>query len=131
MAAPVVIGVDLGGTKILSGVVDRGGNVLRRSETESPDASEDAVVGALDAAVEAVLGNDVRAVGFGVPANLERGSGRILRATNLPFDDFDIHLLPVHSTVCDAPTMGPQKHRGLGLDRLRQQALGPGGQHRQ
>ncbi len=90
VAAPVVIGVDLGGTKILSGVVERDGNVLRRSETESPGASEDAVVGALDAAVEAVLGNDVRAVGFGVPANLERGSGRILRATNLPFDDFDL-----------------------------------------
>ncbi len=90
VAAPVVIGVDLGGTKILSGAVDRDGNVLRRSETESPGVSEDAVVGALDTAVEAVLGNDVRAVGFGVPANLERGSGRILRATNLPLDDFDL-----------------------------------------
>ena len=90
MAAPVVIGVDLGGTKILSGAVDRQGNVLRRSETESPETSEEAVVGALDAAVEAVLDDDVAAVGFGVPANLEAGTGRILRATNLPFDDFDL-----------------------------------------
>ena len=80
----------MGGTKILSGAVDRDGNVLRRNETESPDASEEAVVSALDAAVEAVLGNDVLAVGFGVPANLERASGRILRATNLMLDDLDL-----------------------------------------
>jgi len=80
----------VGGTKILSGAVDRDGNVLRRNETESPDASEEAVVSALDAAVEAVLGNDVLAVGFGVPANLERASGRILRATNLMLDDLDL-----------------------------------------
>ena len=80
----------MGGTKILSGAVDRDGNVLRRNETESPDASEAAVVAALDAAVEAMLGNDVLAVGFGVPANLERASGRILRATNLMLDDLDL-----------------------------------------
>jgi len=80
----------VGGTKILSGAVDRDGNVLRRNETESPDASEEAVVAALDAAVEAMLGNDVLAVGFGVPANLERASGRILRATNLMLDDLDL-----------------------------------------
>ena len=47
----------MGGTKILSGAVDRDGNVLRRNETESPDASEEAVVAALDAAVEA-MGKD-------------------------------------------------------------------------
>ena len=28
--------------------------------------------------------------GSAFPANLERGTGRILRATNLPFDDFDL-----------------------------------------
>ena len=90
MAAPHVIGVDVGGTKILAGVVDRDGNVLRSREVDSPSASEEDVVAALDASVEALLDEDVAAVGFGVPANLARGTGRILRATNLQFDDFDL-----------------------------------------
>jgi glucokinase len=90
VAAPHVIGVDVGGTKILSGVVDRDGNVLRTIEVDSPSASEEDVVAALDSSVEALLEDDVAAVGFGVPANLARDSGRILRATNLRFDDFDL-----------------------------------------
>jgi glucokinase len=85
-----VIGVDVGGTKILSGVADREGNVLTRNLVESPGTSEKDVLDALDSAVEALLDERVGAIGFGVPANLDRASGRILRATNLPLDDFDL-----------------------------------------
>ena len=90
MSAPFVIGVDVGGTKILSGVADREGNVLRRNLIESPGTSEEDVLHALDAAVEALLDERVGAIGFGIPANLDHASGRILRATNLPLDDFDL-----------------------------------------
>nr|MBA2424874.1 ROK family protein [Actinomycetota bacterium] len=90
MATPLVIGVDVGGTKIRSGVVDREGGVHARQEVESPGDSEEDVLRALDAAVEAVLEEAVEAIGFGIPANLDRRSGRVLRATNLPFDDFDL-----------------------------------------
>jgi glucokinase len=88
--APPVIGVDVGGTKILSGVVDREGNVLRRHEVETPSTSEEDVLAAVDSAVEILLDDGIGGVGFGVPSNLERGTSRILRATNLPFDDFDL-----------------------------------------
>jgi len=90
VATPLVIGVDVGGTKIRSGVVDRAGGVHARHEVESPGDSEEDVLRALDAAVEAVLEETVEAIGFGVPANLDRRSGRVLKATNLPFDDFDL-----------------------------------------
>lgn len=90
VSAPLVIGLDVGGTKISSGVLDRDGNVLRRSEPESPGSSEEEVLAAIDGAVEALLGDEIEAIGFGVPSNLERGTSRILRATNLPFDDFDL-----------------------------------------
>ena len=90
MGAPLVIGVDVGGTKILSGVVDRDGNVLGRNLVESPGTSEEDVLGALDASVEALLDERVGAIGLGVPANLDRATGRVLRATNLPLDDFDL-----------------------------------------
>lgn len=75
---------------IRSGVVDRAGGVHARHEVESPGDSEEDVLRALDAAVEAVLEETVEAIGFGVPANLDRRSGRVLKATNLPFDDFDL-----------------------------------------
>lgn len=88
--APVVIGLDVGGTKILSGLVDREGNVLAEREVSSPDGSEEGVLAALDAAVEALLDHRVAAIGYGIPANLERGTGRILHAMNLPLDDVDL-----------------------------------------
>ena len=85
-----MIGVDVGGTKIRSGVADREGNVLARNLVESPGTSEEDVVDALDAAVEALVDETVGAIGYGVPANLDPTTGRVLRATNLPFDDFDL-----------------------------------------
>jgi glucokinase len=88
--APVVIGLDVGGTKILSGLVDREGNVLDEREVPSPDGSEEGVLAALDSAVESLLDDRVVAIGYGIPANLERETGRILRAVNLPLDDVDL-----------------------------------------
>lgn len=85
-----MIGVDVGGTKILSGVVDREGTVLGQSLGESPGSSEEDVLAAIDSSVAELLDDRIGAIGFGVPANLERGTGRVLRATNLPFDDFDL-----------------------------------------
>jgi glucokinase len=87
---PVVIGLDVGGTKILSGLVDREGNVLEERELPSAGATGDEILAALDAAVEALLDERVAAIGYGIPANIERGSGRLLWATNLPLTDVDL-----------------------------------------
>jgi glucokinase len=88
--APLVIGVDVGGTKILSGVVDRDGTVLSRELVESPDGSEAEVLKALEAAIEALLDERVAAIGIGVPSHLDRASRRVLRATNLELEDVDL-----------------------------------------
>jgi glucokinase len=90
VGAPVVIGLDVGGTKILSGIVDREGNVLAEHEVVSPGGGEPEVLAAFDEAVEALLDDSVAAIGYGIPANLERGTGRILWATNLPLTDVDL-----------------------------------------
>lgn len=90
VAHPLVIGVDVGGTKILSGVVDREGNVLRRAARESPSSSEDDVLASLDAAVEELLDDEVRAIGLGVPSHLDPRTRRVLQATNLPLTDVDL-----------------------------------------
>jgi glucokinase len=90
VADPVVIGLDVGGTKILSGLVDRDGHVLQQREVHSPENSQGELLAVLDAAVEELLDERVQAIGFGIPSNLERGTGRVLHATNLPLQDLDL-----------------------------------------
>ena len=80
----------MGGTKIRSGLVDREGSVRERYEALSPGTREEDVLLALDEAVEAVLDDTVGAIGFGVPATLDRRTRRVLSTSNLPFDDFDL-----------------------------------------
>jgi glucokinase len=82
-----VIGVDLGGTKILAGVVDRDGHVEQRREHSTPTASQDEVLAGLDAAVEELLTDEIAALGFGVPAQIDQRSGRALKSVNIPLKD--------------------------------------------
>ena len=72
MDSAIAIGVDLGGTKILAGVVDRDGQVLRRYEMATPTASQDALLAGLETAVDAVRGDGVGAVGFGIPSTIDQ-----------------------------------------------------------
>jgi glucokinase len=79
-----VIGVDLGGTKILAGVVDRQGNVDRRREHPTPTRSQDELLAGLDAAVTELLDDEVAAIGFGLPSPIDQRGGRALQAVNIP-----------------------------------------------
>ena len=84
MSATKVIGVDVGGTKILAGVITEDGSVLERVEIPSPTASQEGLLGALDQAVEALLDDDVEAIGFGIPSRIDQRSGMVLGSVNLP-----------------------------------------------
>jgi glucokinase len=90
VSAPLVIGLDVGGTKILSGLVDRDGQVVAEHEIDTPGESQADVLAAIDSAVEELLDDRVAAIGYGIPANLERGTGRILRAVNIPLESVDL-----------------------------------------
>jgi glucokinase len=90
LAQPLVIGLDVGGTKILAGTMDREGTVYARHELETPKRTEEEVVAALDSAVEELLDDDIAAIGYGIPSNLDRHSKIALQSTNLPLDDFDV-----------------------------------------
>ena len=84
-----VIGVDLGGTKILAGVVDREGRVEQRREHATPTASQDELLSGLDEAVEELLTDEIAALGFGLPSPIDQRSGRALQAVNIPLQDID------------------------------------------
>jgi len=84
-----VIGLDLGGTKILAWVVDREGHVEQRREHRTPTASQDELLAGLDAAVEELLTDGIAALGFGLPSPIDQRSGRALQAVNIPLKDID------------------------------------------
>jgi glucokinase len=82
-----VIGIDLGGTKILAGLVGRDGAIGRTIEIPTPDGAQEQVLAAIDGVVEDLLGDGAVAVGYGVPLNIDRRTGVALRATNLPLHE--------------------------------------------
>ena len=90
MAPQRVIGVDLGGTKILAGVVDRDGTVERRREVPTPLASQDELLQGLAGAVADVLEDDVAAIGFGIPSTIDQRSGKAVTSVNIPLADLDL-----------------------------------------
>jgi glucokinase len=87
MTATHAIGVDLGGTKILAGVVTRDGEVVRRHERMTPHESQDAVLAELEAAVAELVDEYVGAVGFGVPSPVDQKRGIVVQCVNLPLQD--------------------------------------------
>jgi glucokinase len=79
-----VIGVDLGGTKILAGVIDEDGRVLGTCERPTPTTSQDALFDTLESTVRDLLTTDVGAVGFGIPSRVDQRTGVVLGAVNIP-----------------------------------------------
>jgi glucokinase len=90
MSGTHAIGIDLGGTKILAGVVTDAGKVLRRHERTTALDSQEALVAELEAAIAEVLEDDVAAIGLGVPGPLNLEAGRTYDMVNLPFHDFPL-----------------------------------------
>src|SRR3954453_12026735 len=84
------IGIDLGGTKILAAVVSHEGEIVRRHERETPHDSQDSVVRELEAAVSTLLGDEVSAIGFGVPSPIDLIDGVVVECVNLPLKDFPL-----------------------------------------
>jgi len=87
-----MIGVDLGGTKMLLGVLDADSKVLWESREASTGQTEDELVellvrevGEAHAARPGVAG-----VGLGIPATIDHDKGVAISAVNLPLEDVPI-----------------------------------------
>ena len=87
-AAPVYVGVDVGGTKVLAGVVDEDGHVVATARRSTPGRRvEPAMVE--DALVEAVLevadGVPLAAVGVAAAGFVDEEGERVMFAPHLPW----------------------------------------------
>ena len=92
MSQAEAIGVDLGGTKMLLGVVDAGGEAVWESRERSAGESESELVELLLREIEEarVERGGIEAVGLGIPARIDHQKGIALSAVNLPIEDLPI-----------------------------------------
>jgi glucokinase len=90
MAAPSVVGVDMGGSKLLAGALDENLNVhhraLRVMRGLDQEALLDAVVSAVDE-VRAASEEPLATVGIGIPCTIDQVRGVAVQAVNLPLAD--------------------------------------------
>jgi glucokinase len=92
MNAGEIIGVDLGGTKMLLGVLDADSKVLWESREASTGQTEDELVELLVREIgEAhAARSGSAAVGLGIPATIDHDKGIAVSAVNLPLEDLPI-----------------------------------------
>ena len=90
MTASRVIAVDLGGTKLLAGVVDEEGVVVKRTVRPTQVGSQQELLAELEASIEDLLGDDVGAVGVGIPSTIDQPHGRAVSSVNIPLAGIDV-----------------------------------------
>ena len=95
VSAGHVVGVDIGGTKLLAGAVGPGLEVAHQTRRDVWNVSLAALVDAIASAVEEIAAavGPVEAVGLGVPCTIDRRTGIAVQAVHLPITD--VHLAAV------------------------------------
>jgi glucokinase len=98
--AGLAIGIDVGGTKIAAGVVDRHGTIVRRIGRPTEKESQEKLLALLDEIVDGLMADDVVAIGFGLPSTIDQRSGRVVGSVHIPIGDLDFRdrmakILPV------------------------------------
>lgn len=95
MEKKYVVGVDLGGTKIYTALVDLEGNIIKEKTVETlAHEGDQAVMGRIIDTINYVIdGTDknlIKSIGIGSPGPLDVKNGIILETANLPFKNFAI-----------------------------------------
>jgi glucokinase len=92
MSPTEAIGVDLGGTKMLLGVLDADSEVKFESREASTGQTEEQLVELLVREIEEArrARPGVAAVGLGIPATIDHDRGFAISAVNLPIDNLPI-----------------------------------------
>jgi glucokinase len=78
------IGIDLGGTNIRAGLVDRGAIMKKRCEPCKADMSEQTILNQLKELIAALLEPGVERIGVGVPSVVDVEQGIVYNVANIP-----------------------------------------------
>lgn len=90
-----VVGVDLGGTKIYTALVDLDGNMIKEKTVETlvaegEQAVADRIMNTIEYVIEDIDKGLIKAIGIGSPGPLDIKKGIIVENSNLPFKNFEI-----------------------------------------
>ena len=84
MSSSRAIGIDVGGTKILAGVVERDGTVVRVERRETPVESTEAFLRGLAEVVDALRDDTIAVVGIGIPSTIDQRDGTSVFSVHVP-----------------------------------------------
>jgi glucokinase len=94
MRASYAIGLDVGGTRIAAGLVERKGRIVNETRMSTPKGGPFGVVDAIiDAVGEVVAGihpSEIAGIGIGLPAQIDFGRQTVEFCTNLPLAGVDM-----------------------------------------
>jgi glucokinase len=90
MNAQRTIGIDVGGTKMLAGVVERDGTVVRTERRPTPTESTEEFLRGLVDMVDVLRDDSVAAVGIGIPSTVDQRSGSSVFAPHIPLEGVPI-----------------------------------------
>jgi glucokinase len=82
-----VIGVDVGGTKILAAVVDEAGNLGEHRERPTELRSQQMLIDEFVALIDELRDDSIAAIGFGLPSRVEARTGRVEASVNIPLEN--------------------------------------------
>ncbi|MCH9676357.1 MAG: ROK family protein, partial [Actinomycetia bacterium] len=92
----ISVGVDIGGTKILAGIVNDQGQILSKVRKKTPRADASAVlevVGEVIAETIANVDGSIAGIGVGVAGPVDAASTTVLYAPNLQWADVPVAAL--------------------------------------
>ena len=96
MSNKYVVGVDLGGTKICTALVNKlDGSVVKEvtvptEANKGEDVVMDKILGTIEGVIEGINIDEIQSIGIGSPGPLDVEKGLIVYTPNLPFKNFNI-----------------------------------------
>lgn len=95
MRSAYAIGLDVGGTRIAAGLVERKGRIVRDTKSSTPKAAGpfaivDAIVDAIAELTQGVQTSEIAGVGIGLPAQIDFAKQSVEFCTNLPLGGVDV-----------------------------------------
>jgi glucokinase len=97
MRTNFAVGIDVGGTRIAAGLVERKGRIIRDAKRLTPKNSPFSVVDAIIELADEVLGgtqsSEIAGVGIGLPAQIDFLRQSVEFCTNLPLAGVDVRSL--------------------------------------
>jgi len=122
MRASYGIGLDVGGTRIAAGLVERKGRIVKEARYSTPKGGPFGVVDTIIDAIGEVAGgvhpSEIAGIGIGLPAQIDFGRQTVEFCTNLPLGGVDMRGL-VMSRVKHSVTIDNDGHTAaLGESRF-------------